>query len=310
METANTPAGVYPSDYAVYIVNANKAFILSTDKHSDYVLLAGSAQLQTQATFSNASMTGPVIGYENNQTNPALLGTVLGDTLNLSAATIFRATGDGAGTCDTTNVDTGGLTALVTGLGGNVQVLNALLGTYSSLGNSICTVAANGRGVLNYPVPDSALLLLLELLHLPTNAPAPREFYLVSPDSGYFLETGYAGLGVFEPQTGAFSLATLDGTYIYATQPAASLASMNSTGTFTANGTGSATTVLDENVGVGNVNLLQLGVTNTYAYTLPDPAAGRYLLGATTVIYGISPDRFVLVDTNPLTTSPSVSLLY
>ena len=311
METANTPVGVYPADYAVYIVNANKAFILSTDKHSAYVLLAGSAQLQTQATFSNASMTGPVIGYENNQTNPALLGTVLGDTLNLSAATIFRVTGNGTGTCDTTNVDTGGLTALVTGLPGNVQVLNALLGTYSSLGDSTCTVAANGRGVLDYPVPNSLLLALLELLHLPTNAPAPREFYLVSPDSGYFLETGYAGLGVFEPQTGApFSLATLDGTYVYANQPAASLASINSTGTLTSNGAGSATTVLDENVGVGNINLLQLGVTNTNTYTLTDATAGRYLLGTTTVIYAISPDRFVLVDTSPLTTSPSVSLLY
>ena len=44
MTTSNTLTGVYPQDYAMYIVDANNAFILSTDKHSAYLLLAGSAQ--------------------------------------------------------------------------------------------------------------------------------------------------------------------------------------------------------------------------------------------------------------------------
>ena len=314
MDTAGTPVGIYPTDYAVYMVSANEAFVMSTDKHSDYVLLAGTAQLQTQATFSNASMNGAIIGYENAQSNPGLLGTTLGDTLNLSTATIFRATDNGAGTCNTTNVDVGGATALVnglTGLGSGSNILNALLGTYQSTGTSSCTVASNGRGVLNYPTPSGALTLVLELLGLSPEPPAPREFYLVSPNSGYFLETGYAGLGRFEPQTGGpFSLATLDGTYVYASQPASSLASINSSGTFVANGTGSATTTVDENIGVGTINVLETGVTSTSAYTLNSATDGRYLLGTTTVIYAINPKRFVLVDTNPLTTSPSISLLY
>jgi hypothetical protein len=314
MDTANMPAGVYPTDYAVYRVSANQAFILSTDKHADYVLLAGTARLQTQASFSNASMNSAFIGYENAQSNPGLLGTTLQNTLNLSTATIFRATGNGAGSCDTTNVDVGGATALVnglTGLGSGSNVLNALLGTYQSTGTSVCTVAANGRGVLNYPVPNNLLSSVLALLGLPANAPAPREFYLVSPNTGYFLETGYAGLGQFRAQTGSpFSLATLDGTYVYASQPASSVASINSSGTFAANGTGSATTTLDLNVGVGTINVLQTGVTNTSNYTLTDATAGRYLFNTTTVVYAISPTSFVLVDTNPLTTSPSISLLY
>ena len=314
METASTPAGVYPTDYAVYVVNANQVFIMSTDKHSAYVLLAGTGQLQTQETFSNASMNGPLIGYENSQSNPGLLGTTLQDTLNLSTATIFRATGNGSGNCDTTNVDVGGATSLVnglTGLGSGAPVLNALLGTYQSTGTSVCTVAANGRGVLNYPVPSNILTSVLQLLGLSTNPPAPREFYLVSPNTGYFLETGYAGLGQFQAQTGApFSLGTLNGTYVYASQPASSLASINSSGTLAANGAGSATTTLDLNVGVGTINVLELDQTATSAYTLTDATAGRYLLGTTTVIYAISPNQFVLVDTNPLTTSPSISLLY
>jgi len=155
------------------------------------------------------------------------------------------------------------------------------------------------------------LTVVLELLGLPTTAPPPREFYLISPNSGYFLETGYAGLGRFEPQTGTPStLASFDGTYVYASLPAASLASINSSGIIVANGAGSATSTLDLNVGVGTINVLELGVTNTSNYTLSSGADGRFVLGATTVLYEISPGRFVLVDTSALTTSPTISLLY
>lgn len=133
MNTAGTPPGVYPSDYAVYLVDANHAFVLSTDKHSAYILLAGSAQLQTQGSYSNASMNGPVIGYENAQSNPGLLGATLQDVLNFSTSTVLRATAN-AGTCNTTNVDVAGVTGLVnqiTGLGGLLptNVVQALLGT-------------------------------------------------------------------------------------------------------------------------------------------------------------------------------------
>jgi hypothetical protein len=314
MTTAGLPVGVYPTDYAVYIVDASHAFVLSTDKHSSFILLAGSAQLQTQTTFSNASLSGPFVGYENSPSDPGLLGAVLANTLNLSTATVFRGTGDAAGDCTITNVDTGGLTALVnglTGLGSGVPVLNALLGTYQSTGPSSCTTVSNGRGVLNYPVPNNVLTPILILLGLGIAPPPPRTFYLIAPNHGYFIETGYAGLGTFELQTGApFSLATLNGTYIYGTTPAATLASINSSGTFVANGAGQATTTLDQNLGVGTINVLQLGTTSTANYTLTDATAGRYLFNGTTVIYAITPTRFVLVDTNPLTTSPSISLLY
>jgi hypothetical protein len=286
MDTAGTPAGIYPTDYAVYLVSANQAFVMSTDKHSSYLLLAGTAQLQTQATFSDASMSGGFVGYENAQSDPGLLGTILQDTLNLNSATIFRATGNAAGKCDFTNVDVAGLTG----------ILNLLLGPFKATGQSTCTVAANGRGVLDYP----GLL-----------PPAPREFYLVSPNNGYYLETGYAGLGRFEPQTGSpFSLGTLDGTFIYASLPASSLASINTSGIFTADGAGNATTEADLNIGVGTINVLETNLTTTATYHLTDATAGRYLLGATTVIYAIAPGRFVLVDTNILTTAPSISLLY
>ncbi len=324
MTNSSISDGLYPTDFAVYIVNANEAFVLSIDKHSDYTLLAGTAQLQTQASFSNASMDSAFIGYENAQSNPGLLGATLQDVLNYSTATVFRASGNGAGTCNTTNVDSGGLTGLVDSLTGlsnsnKNNLLEALLGSYGATGTSSCPISSTGRGTLAYPNHSGSISILLSLLGLPTGPPDARVFYLVSPNNGYFLETGYAGLGQFEPQTGApFSLGTLKGTYVEQTIPASSLASINTSGYFIADGAGNTTYTLDENVGVGTLNVLQLGTTATTTYSLSDPnnnvtaaTAGRYVLAdGTTVIYAISPGRFVVVDTNPLTTSPGVSLLY
>jgi hypothetical protein len=324
MTNSSISDGLYPTDFAVYMVNASEAFVMSTDKHSEYTLLAGTAELQTQASFTNASMNSAFIGYENAQSNPGLLGATLQDVLNFSTATVFRASGNGAGTCDTTNVDSGGATSLVDNLTGlsssnKNNLLQALLGSYGATGTSSCTVSSTGRGTFNYPNHSGLISILLSLLGLPTGPPDARVVYLVAPEKGYFLETGYAGLGHIEPQTGApFSLATLKGTYVDQTIPASSLASINTSGYFTADGAGNATYTLDENVGVGTLNVLQLGTSGTTTYSLSDPnnnvtaaTAGRYVLAdGTTVIYAISPGRFVVVDTNPLTTSPGVSLLY
>ena len=324
MNNTSISDGLYPTDYAVYIVNANEAFIMSIDKHSEFTLLAGTAQLQTAASFSNASMNGAFVGYENAQSNPGLLGTSLQNVLNFSTATLFRASGNGAGTCNTTNIDMGGLTSTINNLTGLTNtdknnLVNALLGSYAAMGTSSCTVSSIGRGTFNYPNHSGLVSVLLGLLGLPTGPPDARVFYLVAPNQGYFLETSYAGLGHFEPQTGApFSNASLNGTYVFGSIPASSLASINSSGYTTADGAGHATFTLDENVGVGTLNVLQLGVSGTTTYNLSDnnanvtPAtAGRYLLGdGTTVIYAISPGRLVMVDTNALTTSPGVSLAY
>lgn len=303
----------YPTDYAAYIVDVDHLFILSTDKHSSYILLVGTGQKQSQATFSNSSLSGAYVGYENSPTNPGLVGATLTDTLGYSTATLFRGTGSGSGTCTTTNVDQAGLTALIngmTGIGSGSSILNALFGTYASTGTSSCTITSEGRGVLAYPAPSGLLATTLALLGLSTNPPSPRVFYLVAPNQGYFLETGYAGLGQFEPQTGApFSLSSLNGTFVYGLAPASSLVSINSSGIFVADGAGNATSTLDENLGLGTINVLQAGVTGSYTYALQSSTAGRYTAG-TLVIYAISPSRYVLVDENATTTSPSVAILY
>ena len=315
LSNTSIPFAAYPADYAVYVVDANRAFIMSTDKHSAFILLAGSATLQTQTTFGNTALTGAYVGYENSPTNPGLAGVALQNVLNLSTATLFRGTANGTGICTTTNVDAGGTTALVNGLtgqGSGSNVLNALLGTFQSTGNSACTLTTTtGRAVINYPVPNTVLTTTLQLLGLSTNPPAPRVAYLTGTNAGYFLETGYAGLGRLEQQTGGpFTTATLKGTFVYGTAPAASLASLNASGIFTADGAGNATSTLDENVGVGTLNVITLGVTANQTYTLTDSNAGRFVLAPSTVVYAINPNRFVLLDTSALSTSPSVALVF
>ena len=304
----------YPTDYAAYVVDANRVLLMSTDKHSAFILQAGTAQLQ-QTNFSNASLAAPFVGYENAPVNPGLVGSTLQNVLNLSTATIFRGTGNGNGTCTTTNVDTGGTTGVVnalTGLGSNSNLVNAVLGTYQSLGNSTCTVGTNGRGTLAYPNPSTLLSGTLGLLGLGNDPPPARTVYLFNNNQGYFLETGYAGLGSLEAQISSpFTTGTLKGTFDYGTVPASSTAAtITSSGTFTADGAGNTTTTLDKNVGVGTINILQLGVTTPSTYTLTDAAAGRYTLNTPAVIYAISPTRFVLLDTSALSTSPYIALLF
>ena len=77
MDTAGTPNGIYPTDYAVYLVNANQAFVMSNDKHSTYLLLAGTAQLQTGSFMDYAMPRAddmPHFGFSYNEilctTNP------------------------------------------------------------------------------------------------------------------------------------------------------------------------------------------------------------------------------------------------
>jgi hypothetical protein len=317
LTTSGLTGKPFPTDYAVYVVDAAHAFLLSTDKHSSFVLQAGTATAQSQTNFTNGSMGAPFVGYENAAVNPGLVGSTLSNVLNLSSATVFRGKGNGNGTCSTTNVDVGGVSGLVNSLTGllgsilNLGQLNALLGSYQTLGSSNCIVEDNGRVTYNYPAPPPPLLGILGPILGGTPTPPTRVAYLTSPNTGYFLETGYAGLGMLAAQTGApFSLSTLNGTFLYSTVPASTLATINSTGSFTADGAGHATSTLDLNVGVGNLNILQLGVAGSDTYSLTDATAGRYLLGGTRVIYAIAPGRFVLLETNPLSTSPYIALLY
>jgi hypothetical protein len=325
MATTGTPAGFYPTGYVAYMVDATQSFVMSTDSHNSYVLLSGTAQAKTLPTFDSTSFSGPIIGYENSQANPGLLGLALKDVLNLSTSTVFRTVAS-PGSCNTSNVDSGGVNTLVNKVTGTLggllgPLVTALLGTSDSIGTSTCTITSNGRGSYAYPPADGILSGVLALLGVgnPTTN-VPRIFYLTGPGKGYFLETGYAGLGYLEPQTGGpYTLANFNGTFVYGSLPPATAVGINSNGFLHADGAGNITSTLDTNVSVGALNVLTLGTNGTGVYTYSsnlasgdstDPATvGRYAYGSN-AIYEIGPGRFVLVDTNPLATSPTVTLLY
>ncbi|MFC6645062.1 beta strand repeat-containing protein [Granulicella cerasi] len=316
MNVTNATANYYPTDYVVYIIDANNAIMMSTDQHSSFILLAGTMQKQTATTFGNAALNTPMVGYENALPNPGLLGlgVTVQNVLNFSTATLIQVKGAATGSCNTNYSDMGSTTALVSNLtslnlGLLSSTLNDLLQLQKTTGPSNCTADANGRGEFDYPAPSSLLATTLQLLGINVTV-KPRTVYLSSVGTGYFLETGYAGLGQLQAQTGApFTAANFKGTYVYSSLPAASLASTDTSGTITSTGTGSATSTLDLNVGVGNINLLQLGTTSTQTYTLTDATAGRYTMG-TMVFYDLGANQFVLIDTSALVTSPTVNLLY
>ncbi len=310
LNTANTPAGVYPTSYAAYVVNGNEALLLSTDSHATHVLLSGTAQVQTQSSFSNASMSGAVVGYENAAVDPGMLGVSLAAVNTAPVATVFRTTATADGNCSVTNADVAGgasLVSAVTAAGVNGDGITALLGAKQSTGAASCAVAANGRGVLTAPTPSSTVTGALGATGLTTSAGAPRVFYLIAPNRGYFLETGYAALGSFEPQAGApFSGASLSGTYRFGTGAPSSAVSVGSSGVALANGSGSAVFTLD--TGLTSQGLLGTGASQTNAYSLTDAVAGRFSMG-TSVLYSLSPNRFVQIDLSPNAVSPSVGLM-
>jgi Putative Ig domain len=326
MTTSNVAGDAYPTDYAVYMVNGTQAFIVSTDVHSAFILLSGTTQQQSMSDFGSSPIEGPYVGYENSQVDPGILGTsvTLQQVTNFSTGTLFQGTGAGDGQCTVNFVDMGGVSGLLNGLGsllGNLLGAEGIFGGFTQTGTADCSVTANGRGVMDYPAQSPGLLGLGGLLGLdPT--PAPRVFYLSSPNNGYFLETSYAALGKFEAQTGApFSEAnTFTATYVYSSavdSSLASIASTNNIGVITSNGMGTATSTLDSStvsVAVGTLDLIQISLdqTATQPYTAPNSSSGRFTLGSggTVVVYAINPNRFVLLDTSALATAPSVSLLF
>ena len=135
-------------------------------------------------------------------------------------------------------------------------------------------------------------------------ADAPRVFYLTAPGRGYFLETGYAALGSFEPQqAGSFNAQSLTGVYDFGTGAPSSAATVGSSGVISTNGAGSLT--LTPDAGLGSGGQMQAGPSQTAAYALTDAAAGRFTIN-TAVLYALSPDRLLRLDLDPGSASPTV----
>ena len=312
IRSAKLGGTLFPTNFVAYVIDSSHVLLLSTDSHASAILQAGTAELQTQAVFSNASLNGGYVGYESSPASPDLLGTTLQHVLGVGTATIFRGSGDGSGSCDTTAADTSGSATVIRSLQGVVDaaVVNALQGAYIAHGSSTCSVESNGRTTLAYPSQSVVQELNLAALGLPIK-PSARVAYLSGPNQGYFLESGYAALGMLLPQSGApFSNASLHGRLVRAAVPAGTLTAADSVGTLLADGAGNATWTTDENGSVGNANLLNLDLTGTATYNATDVVAGRYQLSTNEVIYAVTPERYVVLEPESAQNSASISVLY
>ena len=316
LNTDNITNTLYPSDFAVYVVDSNRAFIMSTDKHSAFILLAGSAQLQSPTFLSGSTaIKGSFVGYENSTPDAGLVNVSLQQLLNLTTATIFEGSSTNNG-CDISSVTIGGLSG-ITGSLGSILGLSDLLGNYENTGDVDCSVDASGRGVMDYPAPTGLLSPVLALLGL-NNPPPPRVFYLSSQNTGYFLETGYAAVGNLQDQTGGpYTVAnTFTGNYVFASTPPGSALSINSSGVVDSNGasggsaTGTANVLEDSVLQVGDLNVLTVGTATTDSYGPINSTTGVFNLGPASeyTVYTINANSYVLI--NPSLTSPSVSVLY
>jgi hypothetical protein len=88
--TLSFTAGGYTSDFAVYIIDANRMFLLSIDAASGNGIVDGDVRTQQQSSYSGANLGGNFVlyyqgyGYEN--------GSIAG-----YGSSVFQGTGDGKG---------------------------------------------------------------------------------------------------------------------------------------------------------------------------------------------------------------------
>ncbi len=304
LNSATTVPGMDPAKYAVYLTNGGHAFIITKGSGSTETLLSGSAQLQGNDSFSDVSMQGAVIGYENVPMSSSMLGTNTSSIVGDSISTLFRIGGDGNGNCQTTNADVGGIAgvaAILSVAGENLATLNKISSSLASTGTGFCTVAENGRGVLTYPASASTTTA--------SDTPS-RVFYLAGPGRGYFMETGYAALGKFEPQASdPASMASFAGMYTYSPLVSAKGPTNERLGLLDSDGRGTASFQLDDAPSYPSGKALSAS-TSTANYILTDSVAGRFMFSSGgEVFYRVSSDRYVSLDTDLTGTSASVSVM-
>src|SRR6187402_1498257 len=292
LSLAGAPADTYPTKYAAYMLNAQQAFILSEADHSSHILLAGSAQRQSEGGFSDAALSGALLGYVTSAADASALKVSPHVVAGSSVSTILRVAASGDGRCAVTNTDNGGLETLLkkaTSAGTDASVINSVRAAAQSTGQASCQISANGRGVLDLP--------------LTSTASKTRTIYLTAANRGYFLDTSYAALGKFEPQmTETTSIAAFDGSYLVGALSVTANTAAANLGMITADGTGVATvlTNIPTSASTGAP-----ATPRSLNYTVTDATTGRFaFLPGSMTFYQASPNRFIALNTDPTMDSP------
>lgn len=263
----------------VYVVSRTQALFMETDAESSVGLEAGQILAQTSSSFSNASLSGTTVEYEQG----------LGATSGQPAATIGLITfGTGTATMSRDYDDSGTLD--------NGMLTNGLPTPETASLTFQAPVTANGRVVL-------------------MNSATATEFavvYLVTANEGFIMSaTPSATAGFFLPQSaGPFSAASISGSYFFGSVPP-SVGSMPSTGflnptvtsgEFSSSGGGGANITIDISRGSTNGRSLLLGETGFLGITVA--AGGRATDSQGDIYYLIGPSSFLMLIPNAAASSP------
>lgn len=279
---SSSPVPSLTFNFAYYVVSNNRAFIVSTDSRSaTSPLLSGEVDRQQQATFTAASLTGPIIFgvvgtcVTPTSSSPALAGVTLG---------LLQADGMGvltSGTFDRNDCGT---------INSNMSITGAYAVDSAVKGRVTITLSTNAKSLMLYLRDNNKGFLL--------------EGTAMTPSSE-------VTFGTISPQvapTGGFTEASLAGTYGLGTVEPSTSNVPNESGvvTFTStSGSPSAFSgILD--ISQGTTPFLIPGATFAGAYaniTVP----GRFTATATSmsptpgrfVIYAIAPGGFAMIEVTP-----------
>jgi hypothetical protein len=261
------------TNFSLYVVSASEALLMTTDAESTSGLESGTVLSQASTPYTNSSLNAASVFYEVgvNAASPAAKSDV--------RAGQFVPNGTGGLMITFDENDGGVITADST--------VNGF--TYS--------VASNGRVAIT------------------GGSGTPPILYLVDNNKAFFLGAdGSVGFGFLEPQSGApFGLFSLSGTFFSGVAPPAVTASTTSSGIgvashpcgfFFPRRCFNNLHVTQDN-SLSNGTLGSGGSSNT-SFTLF--SNGRATTTNTSVIYLISPKKFVRIDESTPDVAPTVSI--
>jgi hypothetical protein len=254
----------------LYVISPAQSLFMESDAENSAGLVAGQILAQTSSPFSNASLSGTTVEYEQG----------LGSTAGQPAATIGLITfGSGTASVSRDYDDSGTLD------GGTLTPETESLTFPVPSG-----VAPSGRVVLSNGAAENAIV------------------YLVSPNEGFLMSaTASATNGFFQPQAPGPSAASINGNYFFGgvppsvgSMPGASTPSfVNPTvnsGEFTSPGNGDAGITIDLSRGSTVGRSLLLGETGFLGITVA--STGRATDPQGDIYYLIGPSNFLMLIPN------------
>ena len=283
--TTGTLFSAPPADFDYVIVSSTEVLLMSSDTHATTALLAGDAQLQRQTSYSAASLSGTIIGYESqanggNGTSsyPTALNAILTDLAITGSGTASIAQdANRAGTFTSTAVSPSAITY---------------------------TTATTGRTAVT------------------TGAASNQVVYLYNTGTGFGLDmaasTAYPALIQYQQQTVVTPYPVLlSGSFAAFTSPTSAPATdvsgmynfVLNTGGVDSGISGALSTSLDSSSTAG---MLSYGQASSYLYT--ESSTSRHsvaLPGSTTpqtIIYGINGSLAAAIPATA-TTTPTVTVL-